>query len=391
MANRIEAIVKPELLSWARRSAGLDVDQAAKRIRVKPDRLASWERGESRPTVKQLRKLGRVYRRPLAIFYLPEPPLDFHPMHDFRRLPGEVAGVQSPELRYEIRRALNRREIALELYEAALGPVTEFTLRAQLSEDPDRVAERIRTALGVTPEIQAGWKPGYETLNRWRTALEDAGVLVLQMTGVDVSESRGFSTSETPLPTVVVNIKDSPAARCFTMFHELTHVMLREGGLCDLDDHTLRAPEELQAEIFCNMVAGATLMPRSALLAESTVRAKRGTSEWEHHEIKGLADRYGVSREAMLRRLLVLGRTTAGFYKKMRKEYAKAYEAREPKRGGFAPPHRLAISSAGPLFVRLVLSNYHQELITASTVSDYLEVRLKHLDKIESEVLGAAA
>ena len=133
MANRVEAIVKPELLSWARRSAGLDVDQAAKKIPVKPERLASWERGESRPTVKQLRKLGRVYRRPLAIFYLPEPPLDFHPMHDFRRLPGEVAGVQSPELCYEIRRALNRREIALELYEAALGPVTEFTLRAQLS------------------------------------------------------------------------------------------------------------------------------------------------------------------------------------------------------------------------------------------------------------------
>ena len=41
MANRVEAIVKGELLSWARRSAGLDVDQAARKIRVKPERLAS--------------------------------------------------------------------------------------------------------------------------------------------------------------------------------------------------------------------------------------------------------------------------------------------------------------------------------------------------------------
>jgi Zn-dependent peptidase ImmA (M78 family)/DNA-binding XRE family transcriptional regulator len=391
MANRVEAIIKPELLLWARRSAGLQVDQAAKKIRVKPERLASWERGESRPTVKQLRRLGRVYRRPLAVFYLPEPPLDFHPMHDFRRLPGEVAGVQSPELRYEIRRALNRREIALELYEAALGPITEFTLRAHLSEDPDRVAERVRAALDIALEVQAGWKPGYETFNGWRTALEDAGVLVLQMTGVEVSETRGFSSSDTPLPTVVVNVKDSPTGRCFTMFHELAHVMLREGGLCDLDDHTRRAPEELQAEVFCNMVAGATLMPRKALLAESAVRAKRRTSEWQDHEIKSLADRYGVSKEAMLRRLLILGRTSEGFYKRMRKRFAETYEAREPRPGGFAPPHRLAISSAGPLFVRLVLSNYHQEIITASAVSDYLEIRLKHLDKIESAVLGAAA
>ncbi len=159
-------------------------------------------------------------------------------MHDFRRLPGEVAGVQSSELRYEIRRSLNRREIALELYEAALGPITQFNLRTHLSEDPDRVAERLRTALGATLELQAGWTPGYETFNRWRAALEDAGVLVLQMTGVEVSETRGFSSSDTPLPAVVVNIKDSPAGRCFTMFHEVAHVMLREGGLCDLDHHT---------------------------------------------------------------------------------------------------------------------------------------------------------
>ncbi len=53
MAEKIEAIVKPEMLIWARESAGFDLQIAAKKIQVKADRLQSWELGESRPTVNQ--------------------------------------------------------------------------------------------------------------------------------------------------------------------------------------------------------------------------------------------------------------------------------------------------------------------------------------------------
>ncbi len=92
MAKRVEAMVQPELLVWARTSAGLSLDQAAKKVQVGPGRLESWESGKGRPTVrptvKQLRKLGNAYKRPIAVFYLPEPPKDFQPMKDFRRLPG---------------------------------------------------------------------------------------------------------------------------------------------------------------------------------------------------------------------------------------------------------------------------------------------------------------
>ena len=143
------------------------------------------------------------------------------------------------------------------------------------------------------------------------------------------------------------------------------------------------------------MVAGATLMPREALLSEPAVRYQGGPESWEDDQIKSLSDRYGVSREAMLRRLLVLGRTTERFYRAKRDQYQREYEEwfgnREP---GFAPPYRTAISSAGPVFVQIVLANYHQENITASDVADFLDVKLKHLARIEAEVLetgGVAA
>ena len=86
MATKIEAIVKPEMLIWARGSAGFDAEIAAKKIQVKPERLRSWESGESRPTIKQLRNLAKIYKRPIAVFYLPTPPKEFQALRDFRRL-----------------------------------------------------------------------------------------------------------------------------------------------------------------------------------------------------------------------------------------------------------------------------------------------------------------
>ena len=139
MAQRVEALVEPELLVWARKSARYDVDGAAKRVRVSPERLASWEAGDARPTVKQLRALGKVYGRPLAIFYLAEPPRDAQPLRDYRRVWGDAERVMSPQLAKEIEIARDRRNTALELLELEGGEPIRFRLRANLDEDPDAV------------------------------------------------------------------------------------------------------------------------------------------------------------------------------------------------------------------------------------------------------------
>jgi transcriptional regulator with XRE-family HTH domain len=271
MSGRIEAIVNPGMLRWARESAGFDLETAAKKIQVKAERLESWEAGDSRPTIKQLRNLGRAYKRPIAVFYLPEPPRDFQVSRDFRRLPGQVAGLASPELRFEMRRAQNRREVAVELFELAGDNLPGFPLQATLADDTERVAREIREFLGVTYDAQIGWKPApnYESFNNWRATLESAGILVFQVTEVDVHEVRGFSLTELPLPAIVINNKDSLSGRTFTMLHELAHILLRQGGVCDLYEDVPRPPEEQSVEVFCNRVAAATLLPREDLLNEA--------------------------------------------------------------------------------------------------------------------------
>src|SRR6516164_8722562 len=109
MAEQIEALVKPELLVWARKAAGLDVENAARKTQVKPQRLEEWENGGSRPTIAQVRKLADIYKRPLAVFFLEEPPAEEGDLPDFRRF--DPAGVLpiTPELRLAIRKARLKR------------------------------------------------------------------------------------------------------------------------------------------------------------------------------------------------------------------------------------------------------------------------------------------
>lgn len=395
MTASVKARIKPELLVWARSSAQLSTADAARKAQLREEQLVAWEAGESQPSIPQLRKLGRVYKRPLAVFYLPSPPQTFDALRDFRRLPRDLVGRQSSELAFEIRRARSRREIALDLYQELVGEEPKaLSVMADIAENPETVAARLRGILGVNQGEAASWRTFYDAFNRWRSAIEEAGVLVFQAEDVELSEMRGFSLSERLFPVVVVNIKDAVVGRIFTMIHEMVHLMLREGGLCDLLEETSRTQERI--EVFCNHVAAAALMPRAWVMEEEIVRTHKGL-QWSDEEIAILAQGYRVSREAVVRRLLVLGKTNDDFYRRKRKQLQEEFEAQQEQAeqrralgqeaGGFAPPDRMAVSKAGPFFVRLVLDSYHQEKITANDLSSFLEVRLKHIAKIEHAVL----
>jgi Zn-dependent peptidase ImmA (M78 family) len=142
-------------------------------------------------------------------------------------------------------------------------------------------------------------------------------------------------------------------------------------------------------EVFCNHVAGAMLVPESALLdaiqAMASAIRNGGIAETE---LAILAQRFAVSREVILRRLLTLGRVSLGFYRRKRDELHKAYARRREQEEGFAPYHQVIVRDLGKQYIRVVLGAYHQEAITSSDVSDYLGTRLKHLPKIEQAVFS---
>ena len=387
-----KAIIKPEMLTWTRKRAKVTLADAAKAANVTPEVVEAWETGTDAPTVSKLRLLAAKYHFPLAVFYLPEPPSDFMPLRDFRRLPETGDISISPNLAYQIRNAHERRELALELHDDLREDVHGFTLKAELGDDPEEVGKVLRQYLAVTSEDQRKAARQGKAFDFWRRKLEEHGVLVFVVSGAEYSvkleEMRGFAIARDVLPVVVVNGRDySAGGKCFTLLHELAHVVLGESALTNGTDFGSTA-EEQKIERFCDAVAAAALMPREMLLSFAEIRPT-AVRKWNDDELRTISNAVGVSREALLLRLVSLSRATWDFYHSQRARFkdeytqAAAAKAMEEKKPIPIKRSRLLMSWNGRGFTRLVLRSYYDQRITLNDVSSYLGAKVKHIPALE--------
>lgn len=377
-----EALINPSVLAWARESAGFYLEEAAKKVQIEPDKLQSCEIGNDYLTISQLRKLCNVYKRPLAFFYLPNPPQLESIPKDFRRLPEDDRKNISPNLRFEIRKAKYRREIAIDLFKELEIEIPKFKAKATLSDDVYEVGKLIRKLLKISFEQQENLRKE-NLLNFWREKIEDLGILVFSASLIDLKTMRGFSIDKNPLPIIVLNSKDLHKARIFTLFHEFTHLLLHSGGICDLG-------EQNKIEVFCNAVAGEALVPTDWLQAIPVVH-QHNKSEWNDEEIDNLSERFGVSRVVILRRLLTIGKTTEYFYKQKSEQFEAEYRIKINQEKAEKKPikiqqHYKVLNQTGRKFARLVIDSYHQNKISLLDVSEYLGTKLTHLPKIEQSL-----
>jgi len=377
------------LLGWARDRAKVTVEDAAKAANVAPETLKAWESGDQTPTISQLRNLAEKYHFPLAVFYLPKPPADFAPLRDFRRLPDVANRTISAELARQIRSAHERRELALELHEDLNEPVRPFRTKANLADSPETVGEEVRRFLGVSDADQRRAAKEDRAFDFWRRKLEERDVLVFVASGtqgVDLNEMRGFSIARNQIPVIVINGRDySQGGKCYTLLHELAHVLLGESALTNGDGGT---GEEQRIERFCDAVAAAALMPRDLMLSIPQVKPA-GERKWDDEELRRLASGIGVSREAFLLRLVTLRRASWEFYKARRRKFQDEYEATAALKAA-APKKPIAIkrpillmSWNGRGFTRLVLRSYYDQRITLNDVSSYLGAKVKHIPALE--------
>ena len=169
MSGRIKAAVKPALLEWARKSVRLSVTQASEKAKIKEEQIVQWEGGEGSPSVSQLRKLGAAYKRPIGVFFLSEPPKDFAPQKEFRKLAGMKPGQESSELLFVVRQASYQRQGAIDLTEI-LGQSAKPSLpHVHPNDDPEIVGSLIREMLNITWAEQIGWASPHAALNSWKS------------------------------------------------------------------------------------------------------------------------------------------------------------------------------------------------------------------------------
>jgi Zn-dependent peptidase ImmA (M78 family)/DNA-binding XRE family transcriptional regulator len=382
----LKGIVNPELLAWAREASRLDVETAAQKIGVAPEKLASWEDGRAEPTITQLRKLADTYRRAVTFFFLERRPRAAKRLPDFRRLELSADDVESPELANMIREAQAKRAEALNIFAESEDTPPEFLIALDRRLQPEAAAVSLRAQLGIEFQQQRRWSDEYQALRAWKAAAEARGVMVLQSSGVSIDEMRGCAIAEFPLPVVILNGSDRPLGRIFTLLHELVHLAHRESALCDMREQVPRNDEQERIEAYCNHVAGAVLVPAELLNLEADVRSANAQTVWDNEQLSRYRRQFWASRETVLRRLLILGRTSAQFYRRMRNEFVQQYANQTANTDIIVPVHRRVLMRNGDFLTSLALGAYDAGVLTGSALARVLGTKLEHVPKIITEL-----
>lgn len=379
--------VEPAVLRWARTSMRLSAADAARKIAVPESTLERWESGDLPPTVNQLRKAANVYRRPLAVLLLPEPPPDlgFSVPRDYREGPDEP----SPELITQLRRAHEQRDVMAELADLIdLDRRREPIPRLSLTMDPDEGGRQVRDFLEVSIETQLSWRTPRDALNGWIEAAEAKGILVVQTSRVATSEVLGFSLHGEGFPVVGLNGSDPwPRRKVFTLLHEIAHLGLGHGGLCDLHESPSARDD---AESFCNRVAAAALLPKRPIMRFLRTQELPPRIGWSPDALSDISAAFGVSQEAVLLRLIVLERATWDDYARIKPEldrlYREASEAQQERMRespGGPSYYVLQARNLGRSYTHAVLDAYHADAISSVDVANYLGIRFQQLPKLE--------
>ena len=390
MAKSVKALITPEVLKWAReRRIKLEIDYAAKKLKIDPARLEAWENGTEQPTIPQLKKIAKLYKTHISIFYLPEPPTDFQPLTDYRVLPEHFAidEEQIYRLNANIVEAFERRETLLELYELLEEPPPNVTLNVYRHDNLRQAAQKITEFLEFNrTQLQHANDP-YAALKFWKQAVEAKGILVCQTSvnthlSVELETVRGFCIAQRPFPVIVVNPKDSPYGRIFTLIHELVHIALGESVIQNTDFEGTPLSNLDPIEVFCNQVAAEALVPEDELL--EIVNLERF-----EEELSGISKFFHVSPEVIMRRLLTLGKISRQDYRTYRNRQLAKYKDTPARTGGAAPYHHRLLNTSGEYFARTAFTAYYEQKITRAELASVLSnCDTKHLAKIEGTIFA---
>lgn len=371
--------VNPAVLKWARESAGYSLDEVEKRFSGKKTSLIALELGQAKPTVPILNTLANLYHRPLAALLLPKPPVEESAITSFRQVAKDNLYADTPELRLEIRKAVWRRLVTMDLTEDKVSAETLKSLRAtaRLDASAEAVAGKVRQAFGWDGSELSKWNTLSDALRGRKSAIENLGVLIFQTWNLEIEQARGLALTADPFPVILLNSKDADAAKSFTAFHELGHILLNSSnGNWTLDDE-IPFETTSEEETWCNNFSVCMLMPKAQFLRVAQSLSIGSTPSVE--SVGMLAKKFHVSRLAALWRLKSLTNIDPKKFQGLFREFKANYLTSKASGGSkLSSLYRLR-NVNGDRFSKIVLDAYHTEKITSAKVCDYLNIRIEAL------------
>jgi Zn-dependent peptidase ImmA (M78 family)/transcriptional regulator with XRE-family HTH domain len=390
-----KAYITPNVLKWARESARMTEETAAAKItKLTVKKLKEWEDGTSQPTIRQAQKLAKAYKRPFALFFLPEVPRDFQPLQDFRKSGSKELTTSSI---FIIREIQQKQAWISDVYSENKEEKLSFIGRFSLNSNARDVANDILATLGINPAEYKTDNP----IREWINAAESSGIFVSRTSFIhskmklDSEELQGFAIADPFAPFVFVNSDDWNAPQLFTLLHELAHIWIAATGISngiepEITNHDRFNPIEL----FCNEVAANALLP-SELILNIDGRVFRNSQE-----IFKTAKSLGVSSFAFLVRALNLKLVSNSEYNALKRqaeidyqtflnreaEKKAALKIKQKEKSGGPNPYLLRLNKNSRLFTQVVLDALRSGFVQPTQASFLLGTPSNYFHKLEAQI-----
>lgn len=328
----------PEVFRWARETAGLELDAAARSIGIVPHSLEAIERGEKPPSRSNLSNMARVYHRSLLSLYAPEPPRKGDRGEDFRTVTADRTIEAEADVDALVRDIRARQSLVRAVLEddEDVKPL-QFVGSTGMDIGAKGLAQAIEKLLGITRVQYRAKKDPDSAFALLRECVERVGVFVIlagnlgsHHSSIPVEAFRGFAIADRIAPFIVINDGDAKAAWSFTLLHELAHLWLGATGVSG------GGAPEMKIERFCNDVAGEFLLPtedvRQIVLHGADMDAQVA-------EITSHCRRWNVSRQMVAYSLFKAGRITFDTWKALEQNIRELWaaerrrEKERPKKG----------------------------------------------------------
>jgi len=360
--------VNPQILVWARESAGFDVATASKKLALTDsktssaiEKLHTYEVGQRAPSRPLLVRMAKQYRRPLLTFYLSEPPRAGNRGEDFRTLTQAVEPSQNALVDALVRNVRARQEIVKDaLVSAQDREALQFVGSYEFDRGIEGLVESIQQSIGLDREQYRQFRTQAEAFKYLRTCVEETGVFTLLLgnlgsyhTNLSTEVFRGFALSDNIAPFVVINDQDAKAAWSVTLLHEVAHLWLGETGISG-------GTYERSVEKFCNEVASEILVPEVELRARFDYDALTDRNS-SIDAIDFLASSWKVSSRLLAFRLLRQSAINRQQFEQLGKFFFERWEAERTKQKA-----KDRSSDGGPSYYKLKRHRVGTALLNAS-------------------------
>jgi Zn-dependent peptidase ImmA (M78 family)/transcriptional regulator with XRE-family HTH domain len=378
-----EAFITPAVLRWARDRARISLSVLAEKLHKKPESLAQWENGESRPTFRQAQNLANLLQIPFGYLFLSSPPAEPIELPDFRTIKNMEFASPTAEFINLLYDVLAKHSWYRATQESLGAEELRFVGRFTVDADANEIAIDIAKHLEITGALRASVNSWESFIGRLAERAERLGIMVMRsglVAGntrrrVSEKEFRGFAIADKLAPLVYVNSSDAKAAQNFTLGHELAHIWTGQTGI---SSETPADFGGLNVEIKCNAVAAELLVPRDEF------SRKWNPSRTLDFNLSECVRYFRVSSLVILRRTIELALVPEEVaWARYRQEEAVHYKKQEDGGGDF---WRNLFSRNGRLFTSAVVGAVQSDRTLYSEAASLLNVRVPTVPKVATEL-----